>query len=92
MLLWRKALKDIICDVKNSQLVHDLLTSVNVRVILPFHEVFIFTKLRVKLRRREVLSAKFCENKILIMKISEFTVIAAITMMDTGSYELHMRT
>ena len=87
MLLWRKALKDIICDVKNSQLVHDLLTSVNVRVISPFHEVFIFTKLR----GCEVLSAKFCENKILIMKISDFIVIAAITMMDTGSYELHMR-
>ena len=45
---------------------HDLPISVNVRVISPFHEGFIFTKL-----------AKFRENKILA-KISEFTVYGAL--------------
>ena len=32
------------CDIKNSQLGHDLSTSVNDRVILPFREGFIFAK------------------------------------------------
>ena len=44
---------------------HDICISVNDRVILPFHEGFNFTKLRIY--------AKFHENKTLA-KISEFTV------------------
>ena len=47
-------------DVKNSRLRQDLHLSINERVILPFREGFIFTKLRLC----EVL-AKFCENKVL---------------------------
>ena len=36
-----------ICDNMNSQLGHDLLILVNDRVISPFREDFIFTKLRI---------------------------------------------
>ena len=50
----------------SSQAGHDLPTSVNDRVISPFHEGFTFTKLR--------LYAKFRENKTLA-KIFEFTLI-----------------
>ena len=39
------ALKDIFVTLKNSRLRHDLPISVNDRVILPFHEDFIFAKL-----------------------------------------------
>ena len=55
-----------ICNVKNSLLGHDLPTLVHDRVILPFREGFIFTKLRI------------CEvsRKIKLVKISEFTVLA----------------
>ena len=48
ILCLRIALKDIhtcICRVKNSHLRHDL-PLVNDRLISPFHEYFIFTKLR----------------------------------------------
>ena len=55
-----------ISDVKNSRLRQDLPISINERVILPFREGFIFTKLRIAY-------AKFHENKVLA-KISEFTV------------------
>ena len=53
-----------ICDVKNSRLGHDTPISVNDRVILPFCEGFIFTKL---------LICKVCENKTRV-KIYQFTV------------------
>ena len=36
-----------ICDAKKSRLGHDLPISVNGRVISPFREDFIFTKLRI---------------------------------------------
>ena len=58
-----KCVKRHICEVKNSRLWHDLPISVNDRVISPFRESFIFTK----------LYAKFRENKTLA-KISGFTV------------------
>ena len=50
--------------MKNSRLRQDLPISIKDRVILPFREGFIFTKLRY---------AKFSENKVLA-KISESTV------------------
>ena len=53
------SIKRHISDVKNLRLGQDLLISINDRVILPFHEGFIFTKLH--------------KNKVLA-KISEFTV------------------
>ena len=53
------SIKRPICDVRKSRLGHDICISVNDRVILPFHEGFHFTKLRI--------------NKTLA-KISEFTV------------------
>ena len=53
-----------ICDVKNSEQRHDLLISVNDRVILPLQRV---------LFSRNLAYAKFRENKTLA-KISEFTV------------------
>ena len=40
-----------ISDVKNSRLRHDLPISINDRVILPFREGFIFTKLRKSSRK-----------------------------------------
>ena len=50
--------------MKNSQLRQDLPISINYRVILPFPEGFIFTKLRIcEVSRNEVLA-----------KISEFIV------------------
>ena len=41
------SVKRHICDVKTFRFGHDLLISVNDRVILPFLEAFIFTKLRI---------------------------------------------
>ena len=40
-----------ICDVKKSRLGHDLPISVQDRVILPFCENFIFTKLRISRKK-----------------------------------------
>ena len=48
------------CELKNSQVGHDLPISVKDKVILPFREGFVFTKFR--------------EKKI-FAKISEFTVV-----------------
>ena len=45
--LLRIALEDIFA-VKNSRLGHDLPISVNDRVILPFRDGLIFTKLRIR--------------------------------------------
>ena len=53
----------------NSRLRQDLPISINERVILPFHESLIFTKLAL---------AKFRENNIL-SKISEFTVFRVLS-------------
>ena len=44
------SVKRHICDVKNSLLRHDLPPSINDRVISPFRDSFIFTKLRAKLK------------------------------------------
>ena len=41
------SIKRHICAVRNSRLGHDIRISVNDRVILPFRECFIFTKLRI---------------------------------------------
>ena len=41
------SIKRLTSDVKNSRLRQDLPISINVRVILPFREGFIFTKLRI---------------------------------------------
>ena len=43
-----KSVKIQICHIKNPRLEHDLLISVNDRVILPFRKGFIFTKLRIR--------------------------------------------
>ena len=64
--IFANIIKSHISDVKNSRLIQELPLSINDRVILPFREGFIFTKLRI--------CAKFCENKVLA-KISEFTVL-----------------
>ena len=45
IFIFAKSIKRHICDVNNSQLGHDLPSSVNNRMILPFREGFIFTKL-----------------------------------------------
>ena len=43
--IFANSVKRHTCDVENSRLGHDLPASVNDRVILPFLEDFIFTKL-----------------------------------------------
>ena len=58
--------KSRICHSKKSRLRHDLLILVIDRMISPFREGIIFTKLRIY--------AKFHENKT-FAKISEFTVL-----------------
>ena len=45
--IFAKSVKRHICDVKNSRLGRDLPTSVNDIAMSPFHEDFIFTKLRI---------------------------------------------
>ena len=60
--IFANSIKRHISEVKHSQLRQDLPISINDRVILPFREGFIFTKLR--------------EKKVLA-KISEFTVSAS---------------
>ena len=45
--IFANSVKRHICDVKNSRLSHDLHISVNDRVISPFREDLIFTKLRI---------------------------------------------
>ena len=67
--IFANSVKRHICDVKNSRLEHDLPISVNNRVILPFHEDSIFTKLRIY----AYIYAKFHEKKTLA-KISELGV------------------
>ena len=62
--IFANSITRLISGVENSRLRQDLPISINERVILPFRESFIFTKLRY---------AKFRENKVLA-KISEFTV------------------
>ena len=73
------SVKRHICDVKNSRLGHDLTISVNNRVILPFHEVFIF----------------ICEvsQKQTLAKICEFIVSASVLipgMMGMGQMMMAM--
>ena len=46
-LIIANSIKRHISDVKNSRLRQGLPISINDRVILPFHEGFIFTKLRI---------------------------------------------
>ena len=58
-IIYANSVTGHICDVKNSLLGHDLAISVNDRVTSPFHEDFIFTKLRI------------CKT---LVKISKFTV------------------
>ena len=67
--IFGNSIKRHISGVKNSGLRQDLPISKNNRVILPFREGFIFTKLRIC----EVY-AKFRENKVLA-KNSQFTVL-----------------
>ena len=62
--IFANSAKRRICHVKNSRIWHDLLISVNDRVISPFHE---------GLFSRNFAVAKFRENKTLA-KASEFTV------------------
>ena len=45
--IFPKSVKRHICDVKNSRLGHGIPISVNNRVISPFREGFIFTKLGI---------------------------------------------
>ena len=61
--IFAKSVKRHICEVNYSRLGHDVLISVNDRVISPFHEDSFLMKLR---------NAKFGENKTLA-KISDFT-------------------
>ena len=58
-----------ICDIKNSQLEHDLHTSLKDRLVSPFSDCFIFAKLCI----RNDADAKYRENKS-ATKISQFTV------------------
>ena len=46
-IIFMNSAKRHICDILNSRLEHDLPISLNSRVISPFHEIFIFTKLRI---------------------------------------------
>ena len=46
--IFANSIKIYISQAKNSRLGHDLLTSVNDRVISPFPEGFIFSKLRTR--------------------------------------------
>ena len=64
IVIFVNCVKRHICEVKNSRLGHDLPISVNDKVIQPFREDFIFTKLRI----REVL------RKTNLAKISEFSL------------------
>ena len=63
--IFANSVKRHICDVKNSRLGHDQPVSVNDRLIFPFREDFIFTKLRIY---------EVSENKTLA-KISVLTVL-----------------
>ena len=45
--IFANSVKSHICDVKNSRLWHDLPISVKDRMISPFREGYIFTKLRI---------------------------------------------
>ena len=47
IFIFANSLKRHICDVKSSQLGHDIPISVNNRVILPFSKGFIFMKLHI---------------------------------------------
>ena len=47
-LIFANSVKRHICDVKKSRHRHDLSVSVNDRMISPFREDFIFTKLRMR--------------------------------------------
>ena len=62
--IFTNSVKRHICHVKNSRQGHDLHTTVNDRVILPFCKGTF---------SRNFAYVKFCENKTL-PKISEFTV------------------
>ena len=62
-IIFANRVKRHICDIKNPRQGHDLPTSVNYRVILPFREGFILTKIRNRESR---------ENKT-ISKIFQFT-------------------
>ena len=70
--IFANSVKRHICDVKISQLGHDLPISVNKRLISPFRNDIIFTKLRIY--------AKFREN-LTLAKISDFTLIKALDLM-----------
>ena len=63
--IFPNSIKIHISDERNSRLRQDLPISINDRVILPFREGFIFTKLRIR------------ENKVL-PKISEFTAYSVL--------------
>ena len=67
--IFSKNIKRHISDVENSPLRQDLHIYINDRVILPFREGFIFTKLRM---------CEVPKNKVLA-KISEFTVMQTTT-------------
>ena len=45
--IFANSVKRHICDARNSRLRHDIPISVNDRVISPFREDFVFTKLRI---------------------------------------------
>ena len=53
---------DSICDIKKSQQEPDLPTSVNARVILPFHKGFIFMNWRSFMKNKT--HAKFSEFRV----------------------------
>ena len=58
-IFFANSVKRHICDVKNSRLGYDLPTPVNVRMILPFREGFIFTKLSICEVSRKKNSRKY---------------------------------
>ena len=64
-----KSIKRHSFGAKNSRLVHDLPISVIGRVISPFREDFIFTKLRICEVSRYKTLAKFSKFKVLFMLV-----------------------
>ena len=69
IFFFANSVKRHICDVKNSRLGYDLPTPVNVRMILPFREGFIFTKLSIceVSRNKTLASIRIYSNNNLLL-------------------------
>ena len=76
--IFANSVKRHICDVRNSRLGHDLPISVNVRLISPFREDSIFTKLRIS--RKKNASENF--------RIYSYLSYATYIDVDCAQYEI----